>query len=197
MPEDDRAGDWRHPGWSWTVRHGRLIPGGYWIAGLLIAFALGNVPSLVTANWKSATTWVSLWLSMAAAVISAVAFGFAEITRRSRDRMIARNGTAYVIQEQARFWDEDKAARFRVGIRRHFARVIQVPGPVEAGRGWDWSLDSDAWHWDAKVDELVRAFRVLSIDAGRDGANTPDGIFLWAYWAVAAAFGHARHSRRP
>lgn len=189
MPERDQAGGWRHPGWSWTVRHDRLIPGCYWIAGLLIAFALGNMPSLVTADWKSATTWVSLWLSVAATLLAAAAFGFAEAARRSRDGMIAENGTAYVIQEQARFWDDDKAERFREGIRRHFARVIQVPGPVEASRGWDWSLDGDAWHWDARVDELVRAFRVLSIDAARDGTVTPDGVFLWAYWAVAAAFG--------
>jgi hypothetical protein len=189
MPDRDQAGGWRHPGWSWTVHHDRLIPGGYWIAGLLIAFALGDVPSLVTDNWSSATTWVSLWLSVGATVIAAMAFGFAEAARRGRHRMIARNGTAYIIQEQARFWDDDKAARFREGIRRQFARVIQVPGPVEASRGWDWSLDTDAWQWDAKVDELVRAFRVLRIDAARDGTVTPDGVFLWAYWAVAAAFG--------
>jgi hypothetical protein len=189
MPEHDQTGGWRHPGWSWTVRHDRLIPRGYWVAGLLIAFALGNVPSLVTGDWKSAMTWVSLWLSVGATVIAAVAFSFAEAARRGRDKMIAQNGTAYIIQEQARFWDDDKAARFREGIRRQFARVIQVPGPVEASRGWDWSLDSDAWHWDAKADELVRAFRVLSIDAGRDDAASPDGVFLWAYWAVAAAFG--------
>jgi len=189
MPERDQAGGWRHPGWSWTVRHDRLIPGGYWIAGLLIAFALGNVPSLVTGDWKSATTWVSLWLSVGATVVAVIAFVFAEAGRRGRDKMIASNGTAYIIQEQARFWDDDKAARFREGIRRQFARVIQVPGPVEASRGWDWSLDGDAWQWDAKADELVRAFRVLSIDAGRDGTASPGGVFLWAYWAVAAAFG--------
>ena len=189
MPEHDQAGGWRHPGWSWTVQHDRLIPAAYWIAGLLIAFALGNVPSLVTGDWKSAMTWVSLGLGLGATLIAAMAFGFAETARHGRDRMIAQNGTAYIIQEQARFWDDDKAARFREGIRRQFARVVQVPGPVEASRDWDWSLDSDAWQWDAKVDELVRAFRVLSIDAARDGTVTPDGVFLWAYWAVAAAFG--------
>ena len=189
MPEHDQAGGWRHPGWSWTVRHDRLIPGGYWIAGLLIAFALGNVPSLVTADWKSAMTWVSLWLSVGATVIAAMTFGFAEATRRGRDRMLAQNGTAYIIQERARFWDDDKAARFREGIHRHFARVIQVPGPVEADRSWDWSLDADAWHWDARADDLVRAFRVLSIDEARDGTITPNGVFLWAHWAVATAFG--------
>jgi len=189
MPDPDQAGGWQHPGWSWTFRNERLIPSAYWLSGLLAAFALGNLPSLVTDNWKSDTTWVSLWLSVSATVIAAAAFALAETARRGRGRMISGNGTAYVIQELARFWDDDQAARFRAGIHRQFARVIQVPGPVEADRSWDWSLDVDAREWDAKVDELVRAFRVLSIDAARPGANRPSGVFLWAYWPVAAAFG--------
>jgi hypothetical protein len=103
--------------------------------------------------------------------------------------MTGQNGTAYIIQEQARFWSADDAARFREGIRRQFARVIQVPGPAEASLGWDWPLDGDTRPWDAKADELVRAFRVLHIDAARNGSPGPDGVFLWAYWAVAMAFG--------
>jgi hypothetical protein len=192
MPEQrprDQAGGWRHPGWSWAARHDRLVPAAYWVAGLLIAFALGNVPSLVTGNWRSGTTWVSLWLSVGSAVLAVMAFGFAETTRRGRDRMIELNGTAYVIQEHARFWSDDNAGRFREGIRRQFARVIQVPGPVEASRGWDWPLDGDTRQWDAKADDLVRAFRVLRIDETRDEAPGPVGVFLWAYWAVAMAFG--------
>lgn len=189
MPDPDQAGGWRHPGWSWTIRRDRLITSAYWLSGLLAAFALGNLPSLVTDNWKSGATWVSLLLSVSATVIAAIAFGLAEIARRGRGRTISGNGTAYVIQEQARFWDDDQAARFRAGIRRQFARVIQVPGPVEADRSWDWSLDVDAREWDAKVDELVHAFRVLSLDVARDGTNRPSGVFLWAYWPVAAAFG--------
>ncbi|HEX3960936.1 MAG TPA: hypothetical protein VHZ03_30680 [Trebonia sp.] len=189
MPERDQRGGWQHPGWSWTVRNDRLIPSAYWVSGLLAAFALGNVPALVTADWKSGTTWVSLWLSAAATVIAVLAFGLAETARRGRDRMIISNGTAYIIQEQARFWDDDQASRFRAGIDRQFARVIQVPGPVEADRSWDWSLDSDARLWDAKADELVRAFRVLSINAARNGTDGPNAVFLWAYWPVAAAFG--------
>lgn len=189
MPERDQAGGWRHPGWSWTVRHDRLIPAGYWVAGLLIAFALGNVPSLVTGDWTAGTTRVSMWLSVGSAVVAAIAFGFAETARRGQSGMIQRNGTAYIIQEQARFWDKDTAERFREGISRQFARVVQVPGPVELGRGWDWSLDHDAWDWDAKVDELLRAFQVLSIDQSRSGGVAPDGVFLWAFWAIATAFG--------
>lgn len=192
MPEPgkrDEAGGWRHPGWAWTTRHDRLVPAGYWVAGLLVAFALGNVPSLVTADWKLGTTWVSLWLSVGAALLALAVFGFAETARRFRSRMIAQNGTAYLIQELARFWTPDKAARFRTGIQRQFARVIQVPGPAEASPGWDWSLDGDTRQWDARADELVRAFRVLRIDETRNGPAGPVGLFLWAYGAVATAFG--------
>lgn len=172
------------------MRHPGLIQAGYWVAGLLIAFALGNVPSLVTGDWKSGMTWVSLWLSVGSAIIAALAFGFAVIARRGQRGMIEGKGTAYIIQEYARFWDRDTAARFREGIRRQFARVVQVPGPVELSRGWDWSLDQDAWDWDTKVDVLVRAFRVLAIDEARGGGGiTPNGVFLWAYWAIAVAFG--------
>jgi hypothetical protein len=189
MPERDPAGGLLHRGWAWTVEHPRLIPAGYWVAGLFVAFALGNVPSLVTGDWKTGMTWVSLWLSVGSVVVAAIAFGLAEIGRRGQRGMIQGKGTAYIIQEYARFWDKDTAERFREGIRRQFARVVQVPGPVELGRGWDWSLDHDAWDWDAKLHELVRAFRVLTVDEARGGEATPNGVFLWAYWAIAAAFG--------
>lgn len=185
----DQAGGWRHPGWSWTVRHDRSLSAGYGLATLLAGGVLGIVPSLVTGDWKSGLTWGLLWACIGLSVIAAVALGYSETARRGGDRMLRQNGTAYIIQEQARFWDDDKAQRFREGIRRQFARVIQVPGPVEAGRGWDWPLDADARHWDAKADELVRAFRVLSIDEARDGTVIPNGVFAWAYWAVAVAFG--------
>lgn len=185
----DQAGGWRHPGWSWTVRHDRSLSAGYGLATLLAGGVLGIVPSLVTGDWKSGLTWGLLWACIGLSVLAAVALGYSEAARRGRDRMLRQNGTAYIIQEHARFWDDDKAQRFREGIRRQFARVIQVPGPVEASRGWDWPLDADARHWDAKADELVRAFRVLSIDETRDGTVTPNGVFAWAYWAVAVAFG--------
>jgi hypothetical protein len=192
MPDqgrEDPTGGWRHPGWSWTVRKDWLISAATWVAGLLVAFVLGNVPSLITGDWKSGKTWVSLWLSVALSVAAFAAAAFAWAAIRNRKRMIRQNGTAYIIQEQARFWDKDGAARFREGIRRQFARVVQVPGPVEVRRDWDWSLNEDALDWDLRADELVRAFQVLSIDGSRAGSTTPNGVFLWAYWPVAVAFG--------
>lgn len=186
----DPAGGRLHRGWSWTVRHPRVLPAGYWVAGLLFGFALGNVPSLVTGDWKSGSTVVSLGLSVGATVIAVVVFALTEITRRGQRGMLESRGTAYIIQEFARFWDKDTAARFREGIRRQFARVVQVPGPAELDRAWDWSLDEDAVDWDAKADELVRAFRVLALDEARASAEpTPNSVFLWAYGAIATAFG--------
>jgi hypothetical protein len=165
-----------------------VIPVGYGAFALLAGGALGVVPGLVTGDWKTGATRDQLWVAIilgAAAVASLVT---AEVVRRGRDQMAERNGTAYIIQEQARFWTPQDAARFRAGIRRQFARVVQVPGPAEVDRGWDWPLDGAARDWDGKVDELVRAFRVLSIDESRQ-AVTPNGVFLWAWWAVAAGFG--------
>lgn len=185
----DQAGGWRHPGWSWTARHEQLTSAGYGVATLLAGGVLGIVPSLVTGDWKSLLTWVLLWVCVGLSVIAMAALGFSEITRRGKDRMLARNGTAYIIYEDARFWTPQDVTRFRESTRRQFARRIQVPGPVEVERGWDWSLDAAARDWDSKVGQLVRAFRVLSIDESRDGKATPNGVFIWAWWAVAAAFG--------
>lgn len=184
----DPAGGWRHPGWSWTVRRDRLIPVGYGAFALFAGGTLGVVPALVTGDWKTGATWDQLWVAIILAVLALAFLASGEIARRGRDRMRERNGTAYIIQEQARFWTAENATRFREGIRRQFARVIQVPGPVETGRGWDWPLDAGARDWDSRVDELVGAFRVLSIDQSRETA-TPNGVFIWAWWAVAMAFG--------
>jgi hypothetical protein len=142
----------------------------------------------VTGDWKTGATWDQLWVAITLCVLAIVFLAFSEIARRGRDRMQQRNGTAYIIQEHARFWTPQNATRFRESIRRQFTRVIQVPGPVETGRGWDWPLDAGARDWDGKVDDLVRAFRVLSIDQSRQTV-TPNGMFIWAWWAVAAAFG--------
>ncbi|MGH3289273.1 MAG: hypothetical protein ACRDPD_32120, partial [Streptosporangiaceae bacterium] len=178
----------RHPGWSWTVRRDRVIPAGYGAFALFAGGALGVMPGLVTGDWKTGATWDQLWVAIILSALAVAFLAFSEIVRRGRDRIRERNGTAYILQEQARFWTPQNATRFRDGISRQFSRVIQVPGPVETGRGWDWPLDAGARDWDGRIDELVRAFRVLSIDQSRDTV-TPNGVFIWAWWAVAAAFG--------
>lgn len=185
----DQAGGWRHPGWSWTIRHERLTSAGSAVATMLVGGVLGIVPSLVTGDWKSGLTWALLGVCIGLAFVAAAAFGFSELTRRGRDRMRRQNGTAYIIYEHARGWTPQDVTRFWQGIRRQFARVVQVPGPRELARSWDWPLDAAARDWGDKVDELVRAFQVLNRDESHNGIATPNGVFIWAWWAVAVAFG--------
>src|ERR1700722_9041452 len=100
----DPAGGWRHPGWSWTIRRDRVIPVGYGAFALFAGGALGVVPGLVTGDWKTGATWDQLWVAITLCVLAIAFLTFSEITRRGRDRMQQGNGTAYIIQEYARFW---------------------------------------------------------------------------------------------
>ena len=52
--------------------------------------------------------------------------------------------------------------------------------------GWGWPLNDEAAMWDRKLDQLAVAFRALHHD---DDAESPNGIFMWAWWSVAMAFG--------
>ena len=63
---------------------------------------------------------------------------------------------------------------------------MKVPGPGQLGRSWNWPLGPGAQQWDGKVDELARAFQALR---SADDPETPNGILMWASWAVAVAFG--------
>jgi len=189
MPERDPAGGWRHLGWSWTVRHGRVIGVGYGAFALCLGGALGFVPGLISGDWESTSAWVQLWVAIGLVAAALAALALAEILRRGRDRMIQRNGTAYILDEVAEDWDDDEPAQFREGIRRQFARVVEVPGPDKVGRAWRWPLDGSARNWEEKLAELVRAFRVLNIHMKRSAPAAPNGIFIRAWWAVACAFG--------
>jgi len=163
---------------------------GYAVATLFVGGVLGIVPSLATGDWKSVLTWVLLWACVGLTAIAALALGLSEWFRRGRDRMRQQKGTAFIIYEDARFWTPQDVTRFWQGIHRQFARVIQVPGPREMTPGWDWALDATAARdWGSKADELVRAFGVLSRDESHTGIATPNSVFIWAWWAVAAAFG--------
>ena len=105
---------------------------------------------------------------------------------RKRRWVLQQNGTAYVIQELAADWDRQDEKAFLDSAGRYFARVIKVPGPGQLGRSWDWPLGPGAQHWNGKIDELARSFQALRSDR-RPG--TPNGILMWASWAVAVAFG--------
>jgi hypothetical protein len=108
------------------------------------------------------------------------------VLHRKRRWVLQENGTAYVIRELAGDWDRQDEKVFLDSAGRYFARVIKVPGPGQLGRPWDWPLGPRARQWDDKVDELARAFQALR---SADDPGTPNGILMWASWAVAAAFG--------
>jgi hypothetical protein len=167
------------------VRYGGVIMVGWGAVTLLLGGALGGVYSLATADWHTTGAWVQLWLTIGLTVVAAAVATACLIVMRGRDRMKARNGTAYLLKEEARGWDKDDASRFLAETQRQFARVITVPGPAALDRGWDWTLD-DAARWDSRVDSLAVAFRALHAD---DDTASPSGLFMWAWWSVAMAFG--------
>jgi hypothetical protein len=176
-----------HPGWSWTVRYPRVIPSGYAVGSLCLGLGLSVVVVLVTGGLHSGQVRRLVWLLFFGFGLAIVVLGVSEIARRGRNRMLSRNGTAYIITERARDWQRDEPDDFYAQVPRHFARVVQVPGPGLIGPSWDWPLDQDARCWDARVTELARSFRTLNLAVKEPG--TPDGIFMTAWWPVALAFG--------
>jgi len=168
------------------VRYGGAVGVGWTVSGLLLGAALGGVYSLATGDLSNGGTQVQLWLTVGLTVVAAGIAAWCLVAVLGAGRVRSRNGTAYIIREQAQGWARDDAEGFLTESRRQFARVIEVPGPVALDSGWDWPLDDGAAAWDRKVDELAVAFRALHLDAG---AATPSGIFMWAWWSVAMAFG--------
>jgi hypothetical protein len=190
LPMRERVRRWPHPGWSWTVRYPGIIPSGYSAATMAFGFGLSVVVALGTGGLHSDQVRRLLWLMILGFGVAAVFLAASETARRGRNRMLKRNGTAYLIRERARDWEHDEPDDFYSAVRQRFARVIAVPGPGLAGRAWDWPLDEDATRWDAKLAELAQSFRVLHLAAKADGGvGTPDGVFVTAWWAVALAFG--------
>jgi hypothetical protein len=180
------AGSWRHPGWSWTVGRSWLIPAGVAAGTLFLGAALGVVPVVVAGSWHDAQTRDQVWACLGLVAVGAAFLVATAIVYSGRGRLLSRNGTAYIIQEEAREWSSETSAGFLSSAARQFAGIIHVPGPGKLGGHWDWPLGAGAQHWDAKADELVRSFQALHYD---DDPETPNGIFQWAWWAVAVAFG--------
>ena len=180
-----RMGAWPHPGWSWTVTHDWLIRAAFAAATLLIGAALAGIPIVVAGPWRDAQIRDQALTFMVLGAAGLTALGTADVMRRGQDRLLRRNGTAYIIQEQAYGWSRDEARDFLIAARRRFARTIQVPGPGELAGPWDWPLDDGAQYWDQKVTDLTRSFQALHLD---DNPQSPNGIFMWAWWAVTVAF---------
>jgi hypothetical protein len=181
-----RGPDWLHPGWSWTVGRVWVITALSASVTLILGAVLGTLPALLAGSWRDPQTRDQTWVLIGFTAASLAAAATAIVLHRKRRWVLQQNGTAYVIQELAGDWDRQDEKAFLESAGRYFARVIKVPSPGQLGRTWDWSLDPGAQHWDGKADELARAFQALR---SVDDPGTPNGILMWASWAVAVAFG--------
>jgi hypothetical protein len=181
-----RGPDWLHPGWSWTVGNAWVISGLSASVTLILGAVLGALPALLVGGWSDQQTRLQAWVVIGFAIASLVAAVIAIVLYRKRRWVLHQNGTAYVIRELASHWDREDEKAFLDSAGHYFARVIEVPGPGRLGRPWDWPLGPDAQQWDSKVDELTRSFQALRTI---DDPRTPNGILMWASWAVAVAFG--------
>lgn len=178
--------EWLHPGWSWTVGRAWVITALSASVTLILGAVLGALPALLAGSWRDPQTRDQTWVLIGFTVASLAAAVTAIGLHRKRRWVLRENGTAYVIRELASDWDRQDEQSFMDSAGRYFARVIKVPGPGQLGRPWDWPLGPGAQRWDSKVDELTRSFQALRTV---DDPTTPNGIVMWAPWAIALAFG--------
>ena len=186
LPLRRRKLNWLHPGWSWTVGRAWVITALSASVTLILGAVLGALPALLAGSWRDPQTRDQTWVLIGFTVASLAAAVTAIVLHRKRRRVLRENGTAYIIRELASGWDRQDEQAFLSSAGRYFARVIKVPGPGQLGRPWDWPLGDGAQRWDAKVDELARSFQALR---SADDQGTPNGVLMWASWAVALAFG--------
>lgn len=195
-------------------RLSRRISTAYGLAALFAGAALGGIYGLASGDWTQFGTWLALWITVGLVVLTLVALGAAQVLSRRRDRedqrkeqedrareeRIRRNGTAYFIAEYAAGWQKSRDRGFLRKVRPEFERVVPLAGPYQLDE-WKWPLDARARLWEPKMDDLVRAFQVLDYDVqfadnggtgdhpAKPGPDNPSGVFIWASWPVAVAFG--------
>jgi hypothetical protein len=186
LPVRRRGPGWLHPGWSWTVGRAWLITSLSASVTLILGAVLGALPALLAGTWSDPQTRLQTWVLIGFLGASLIAAVTAVVLYRKRRWVLHQNGTAYVIRELAGDWDRQDEKAFLDSAGRYFARVIKVPGPGELGRSWEWPLGPGAQYWDIKTDELARSFQALR---SADDPGTPNGVLMWATWAVAVAFG--------
>jgi hypothetical protein len=153
---------------------------------LILGAILGALPALLAGSWSDPQTRLQAWVLAGFGVAGLAAAGTGIVLYRKRRWVLSQNGTAYVIRELSTEWDRQDERIFLDSAGRYFARIIKVPGPGQLGRFWDWPLGSGAECWSGKADELARSFQALR---SADDPGTPNGILMWASWAVAVAFG--------
>jgi len=177
---------WLHPTWSWTIGRAWVITALSASVTLILGAVLGALPALLAGSWRDAQTRDQTWVLIGFTAASLAAAVTAIVLHRKRRWVLQENGTAYVIRELVNDWDRQDEKVFLDSAGRYFARVIEVPGPGRLGRPWDWPLGPGARRWDGKIDELARSFQALR---SVDDPGTPNGILMWASWAIAVAFG--------
>ena len=157
----------------------------------LLGGATGLFPVMlddaIANGWAAAgqvwTDWLTLVFLTAGAAILVVAAG----RWLTHMRKLAERGTAYIIEEQAIHWLHEEKAALLATIREEFPTMLRVPGPEALGERWRWQADAgSAPLWDARTDELVRSFWSVHYN---DEHTSQHGIFIWAPWPVATAFG--------
>jgi hypothetical protein len=173
------------PGWSWTLSHGWTVSAAIATATLLLGAAVAGIPVVAGGSWGDPQVRAQAWAFLALGAAGLAVLSMAAIMHHGRERILRDNGTAYIIKERADGWSDDEARDFLIATKRRFARTIRIPGPGQLDGPWNWPLDERAQQWDEKVTELTRSFRALHSD---DDPQSPNGIFMWAWWAVALAF---------
>ena len=193
-------GNWRAK--AWQPRSHRFSSR-QWLTGVQLTgvlFAVGTallggatglfpvmLDDAIANGWAAAgqvwTDWLTLVFLAAGAAVLVVA------ARRwlAHMRKLAERGTAYIIEEQAIHWLHEEKAALLDTIREEFPSMLRVPGPEALGERWRWQADAgSAPLWDARTDELVRSFWSVHYN---DEHTSQHGIFIWAPWPVATAFG--------
>jgi hypothetical protein len=203
-------------GWytDWRAKAAQRPPGepstwrwltGVRLTGLLFAIGtalLGGAAGLIPVMLDDATTngWAAAgqawtdWLTLVFLVAGVAALAAAARRWLTHMRRLAQRGTAYIIDEQAIHWLYEERAALLATISEEFPTTLRVPGPEALGERWRWQADAGgAPLWNYRTDQLVRSFWAVHYN---DQNASRNGVFIWAPWPVAMAFGARATSRR-
>jgi hypothetical protein len=171
--------------WRWFVRRTgtlKILVLPDWGIGVVFTVAVAFVGAALGV-FPDHSRW--LWAVIYGAVgLTALAAG--GVMWRTRNVLMRRRGTAYVIEELDARWTHEEKESFLAEVRTSFAAKLDVPPVNEFVSGWDWSQEDGGHLWDERVDDLVRAFLTIRFNDDSATANAP---FIWAHWPVALAFG--------
>ena len=157
-------------------------------AGVLFGVVAGGGLSLFTLDWRTGRTWDLLWTIAVIAAVTVALGATGLLVGRRKKQMLTKNGTAFMIREQAAGMSaDDQMEDYDREVRRRFVAVFNVPGAVELNQDWNWPLDERAAQWDDKVRDVTRSFQSLYLGALDEGSAA--GVMIWAWWPVAVAVG--------